>query len=264
MRQIAEKYLRRLMPKKPETSAQVEPKRSRLVFEPKEFAAVYAIGDIHGCYDALLNVMARIETDCAAFNGRILVVCLGDYIDRGDRSKDVLEYLCSFRHGRIDLVALCGNHEQSFVEFLNNPQSLARWRRFAGVETLRSYGIDVTRLRDSGPTEELQIDLQQNIPLSHRDFLESLPVMVQIGTLVLVHAGLRPGIPIELQSDTDLMWIREPFLSEGPLLPVTVIHGHTPSTEPAFGKGRVGIDTGAYATGRLTALRIIGDSGRIL
>lgn len=264
MREIATKYFRRLMPKRSEPNSEAVPRRPRLVFDPQEFAAIYAIGDIHGCYDAFLSVMARIEADSAAFVGRILVVCLGDYVDRGDRSKDVLEYLNNFKHDRMTLVALCGNHEQSFLDFLNNPDSLITWRRFAGVETLRSYGMNVRRLREIGPSEELHIDLSQHVPQHHRDLLETLPIMVQVGKLVFVHAGLRPGIPLELQSDTDLMWIREPFLGEGPMLPVTVIHGHTPSKEPNFGQGRVGIDTGAYATGRLTVLRIIGDTGRIL
>jgi serine/threonine protein phosphatase 1 len=106
--------------------------------------------------------------------------------------------------------------------------------------------------------------VKQAVPASHIDFLASLPTMLEIGPLVFVHAGIRPGIPLAEQTDQDLLWIREPFLSAGPKLPVLIVHGHTVQPEPDFGNRRVGIDTGAFATGRLTVLRIANGKAHVL
>lgn len=265
MHRAATSYLRRLFQRESASFPEMErPARPRLGFAEDDFVAVYAIGDIHGCYDLLTSAMSRIREDAARYKGCILVVSLGDYIDRGERSSDVIEYLASFSDRRISLVSLCGNHEDAFLRFLNEPATAREWLRFAGSQTLHSYGIDVARSLAKGGISELQLSLQQKIPLHHRRFLESLPTMLQIGGFVFVHAGLRPGIAPLFQDERDLMWIREPFLSRGPQLPVTVIHGHTPTSSPSFGDGRIGIDTGAYASGRLTVLRIADNTTTII
>jgi len=126
-----------------------------------------------------------------------------------------------------------------------------------GDQTLQSYGIDVFGLLATDPSgQRLKHMTRENVPQAHVDFLQNLPVTISIGKLLFVHAGVVPGIPLAQQSDSDLMWIREPFLSEGPRLDLTVIHGHTPSSTVQFGTNRVGVDTGAYATGKLSAVHI--------
>lgn len=139
------------------------------------------------------------------------------------------------------------------------------WLDFGGAETLRSYGIDAEHtLKDGGGQAALFRMVEEAVPEQHIQFLETLPTMLTVGKLVFVHAGVRPGVPLENQTDEDLMWIREPFLSDGPQLSSLVIHGHTVTPEPSFASGRVGIDTGAYATGRLTVLRISQGKASIL
>ncbi len=240
--------------------------RARLNFSEEEFSAIYAVGDIHGCYDQLLSAEIRIREDAVKYPGSILVVFLGDYVDRGERSREVLEHLSGFDDDlHIRRVALCGNHDTAFLKLLNNPQIAREWLSFAGDDTLRSYGIDASYLLRHRGADGLRAVLQQAIPLHHKRFLEDMPVMVQIGNLVFVHAGIRPGIGLSSQLDEDLLWIRQPFLTKGPQLPtVTVIHGHTPVAQPYFGNGRVCLDTRAFATGNLTILRIAGSVAKIL
>jgi serine/threonine protein phosphatase 1 len=241
--------------------------RTRLSFSADDFSAIYAVGDIHGCYDQLVRAESRIRQDAVRYPGRILVVFLGDYVDRGARSREVLEYLADDPNDDLHIrrVVLCGNHDAAFLRVLNDPQTVGKWLRFAGDQTLRSYGIDASRIVSYKGSDGLNLALQEAVPQHHKQFLEDMPIMLQIGNLVFVHAGIRPGIPLSSQSDEDLLWIRQPFLTEGPQLPtLTVIHGHTPVNQPDFGKGRVGLDTGAFATGNLSVLRIIGNSAEIL
>jgi serine/threonine protein phosphatase 1 len=221
--------------------------------------AVYAIGDIHGRSDLLDRLHEAILADAAgrpAVGRRI--VYLGDYIDRGPDSRRVLEHLSggSLADG-IERIALCGNHDDTFLRFLRDPAGNAAWLDFGGDATLRSYGLGhLAHLRRPKELARAADAIRAAVPREHVAFLESLPAMLVQGGRVFVHAGIRPGLPLDAQSDADLLWIREPFLAEGPGLPITVIHGHTPGEEPVFGPGRIGIDTGCFATGRLTALKL--------
>jgi serine/threonine protein phosphatase 1 len=222
---------------------------------------IYAIGDVHGCLDQLKQAEARIAADIAATGRSGLVVLLGDYIDRGPSSAQVIEHLVEPSELGLKRLPLCGNHDDLFLRFIANPEKHADWIGLGGEQTLKSYGIDIhdATFRQRSRAGTLAGMLADAVPDSHRQFLESLPVSLKVGDLFLVHAGIRPGIATEDQTDEDMLWIREPFLTQGPKLAHTiVIHGHTPHTEPNPGPQRIGIDTGAFYSGVLTVLRIDG------
>lgn len=225
---------------------------------------IYAIGDIHGCLDLLDEVIARIDADMAerpASNATR--VFLGDYVDRGPDSKRVLDRLISCCVAQ-PTVCLMGNHEVFLGDFLENPDVLSVWRRYGGLETLRSYGLTPTRKTDVKEQRKLAADLNRLLPDSHRDFLSSLKQYFICGDYFLVHAGVRPGISLTEQSEDDLLWIREDFLLCEDDFGKVVVHGHTPVLEPEVRSNRINIDTGAYATGRLTCLVLERDEVRFV
>lgn len=249
-----------------EASTHTVPPRRRVEIDRRR-STIYAIGDIHGCFDALLALEARILADVRQNGVRDpLLIYLGDYIDRGPDSKAVLNHITPQDHGDgIERIALCGNHDDTFLRFIHDPANNAAWMNVGGDATLRSYGLDqLAHLRRPEELADIGPMLRAAIPDEHVTLLENLPVMATVGTCLFVHAGVRPGIAIEDQTDRDLMWIREPFLSEGPRLPINVIHGHTAGEEAVFGPRRICIDTGCYKTGRLTALKATPDGARLL
>lgn len=226
---------------------------------------VYAVGDVHGCLDELVALERAIVADAAGFSSRKLIVMLGDYIDRGPASSQVLDHLIAPPPAGFERICLAGNHELLMLDYLEERAALAKWIGLGGAATLLSYGIDHDRLqmiyRDQAAIDRM---IRESIPLSHRGFLKQLPILVEIADFILVHAGIRPGIAIEKQSDADLVTIRSAFYDEAHLLDRYVVHGHTPVKEPARDGRRVNIDTGAYFSGRLTALRICNHKGRYL
>lgn len=230
--------------------------RRRIHLNPADFSAIYAIGDVHGCYTELMEAKRIIYDDAERYGGSVLLVLLGDYIDKGAQSKEVIEHISRPVSERIIQIALCGNHDDEFLRLIEEPNNFRSWRRFAGVRTLNSYGIDAAYLLRHGGTPAIERAINDAIPAHHKDLLANLPSMLTVGDIVFVHAGVRPGISLSEQKDEDLLWIREPFLTQGPELPVFVVHGHSPVEQPYFGNGRIAIDTGAFATGRLTVLRI--------
>lgn len=227
---------------------------------------IYAIGDVHGCLGALRELEDRIRADIAGTDAdHPLIVYLGDYVDRGPDSRGVMEHLSRRHPDGIERIALCGNHDDAFLQFLRAPADNIAWLDFGGDATLRSYGLGhLAHLRRPAELRDLGGMLREAIPADHIRLLEELPVLAVQGQRLFVHAGIRPGVAIDAQADADLLWIREPFLDEGPGQPLTVIHGHTAGVEPVFADGRICIDTGCYATGRLTALRLTGDGTAIL
>jgi serine/threonine protein phosphatase 1 len=239
--------------------------RARIRLESSDYSVIYAIGDVHGCSRELVAAEKKIAADSQAYEGRKLLVLVGDYVDRGPNSRAVLDFLCKPPRPEFERVALCGNHDDKFLRFLKNPKGNLDWLQHGGRETLRSYDIDADYIlaRRSG-LQGLIRRVAETVPPQHIAFLETLPIILEMGGLVFVHAGIVPGLPIADQQDEDLMWMREPFLSEGPKLPITVIHGHTASEEPVFGRQRICIDTGSFATGRLAVLRIFGDNAAIM
>ena len=227
---------------------------------------IYAIGDVHGCLDELKAAEARIKADIDATAKPGLVVLLGDYVDRGPRSRHVLDHLIRPSELGLKRLPLCGNHDDVFLRFLDEPKTYGEWLGLGGEQTLMSYGIDLhhvgTRRKGKGP--QLEDLLAEAVPDSHRRFLTDLPISLRIGELLFVHAGIRPGLPLVEQTDEDMMWIRDPFLTDGPKLPLLVVHGHTPKPEPDLGASRIGIDTGAYYTGKLAVLKIEGGRAAVL
>lgn len=223
--------------------------------------SIYAIGDVHGCFRELMEAEERIREDARRTDGDALIVYLGDYVDRGPDSASVLRYLAGRHDDGLARVALCGNHDDTFLKFLRDPSGWLHWLgpNFGGLPTLASFGIDVEEalLQDDA-------SLTRAVPVNQIAFLAGLPIFLQAGRHLFVHAGVKPGIPLEQQDNEDMLWIREPFLTNGPELPLVVVHGHTPCGEPEFAAGRIGIDTGCFATGRLTVLKVDAAGARLL
>ena len=225
---------------------------------------VYAIGDVHGCLSLLLAKLRDIETDlvrapCADH----LIVCLGDYVDRGASSADVLQVLVE-RSASEKFICLQGNHEHIMMQFLRGHVPLHAWIGMGGQSTLLSYGIKPSADRSEDYSAALRAQLLAAVPSSHLDFLARLRPMLQVGSCVFVHAGLKPGVELADQRTLDLLWIRDEFLSWPNPFEHLVVHGHTPVHEPEVCRNRINIDTGAYATGRLTCLVLEGTNGRFL
>jgi serine/threonine protein phosphatase 1 len=248
--------LRTLLGRKRPVAAAVAP-RARLTAAEWP-AVVYAIGDIHGCLDELRLLEKLIAEDAADVgDGERWLVTLGDYIDRGPHSAQVIGHLMSAPPEGFRRIAIAGNHEQMLLDFLADPAANAQWLEFGGLETARSYGMrDRPALGGPRWARAIARDLAGLIPESHLEFLRALPISLTVPGNFFVHAGIRPGVAVDEQADEDLLWIREPFLEQGMPGGVLVIHGHTPANEPELRAWRVGIDTAAFASGRLTAVRL--------
>jgi serine/threonine protein phosphatase 1 len=224
---------------------------------------VYAIGDIHGRADLLVRLLEELRRDAARgeFEGRPILIFLGDYVDRGFQSRDVIDILLSDLLSPFETYFLKGNHEAAMLQFLGDPSIGPRWAEFGGAETLVSYGIQPPRTRTSlDDWARASDELQQVLPPEHLHFLRSLDLSVRIGDYVFVHAGVRPGVPLDQQSEYDMLWIRDEFLSDRKPLGAVIVHGHTPTSAPHRDSRRVGLDTGAYLSGRLTAARFEHDT----
>jgi len=217
-------------------------------------SAVYAIGDVHGCLDELKRLEHIIVAD-APIEGPKLIVMLGDYVDRGPQSAQVLDWLLRPAPSGFTRICLRGNHEAMFLAALERPERCDDWLTWGGEETLQSYGLSTTDFAGASGRQRGHM-LQSVVPEEHRSFLRELPTMLEMPGVVFVHAGIRPGIPLERQVDRDLIWIREPFLSEDHGLGVLVVHGHTPNEKPVVLDHRIGVDTLAYSTGVLTAFKL--------
>jgi len=217
---------------------------------------VYAFGDVHGRADLLERLFEKVEADIAehAADQKIILIFLGDYIDRGFQSRDVIDFLLSERVTRHQCIYLKGNHEEALLKFMNDPSFGPRWAGYGGLETLTSYSVRPPRIRTVGDEWTLACDaLNEAMPREHVRFLNALEISATIGDYVFVHAGLKPGKPIEEQVEQDALWIRDEFLNETSSFGAIVVHGHTPISAPYRDYRRIGIDTGAYLSGKLTA-----------
>jgi serine/threonine protein phosphatase 1 len=220
---------------------------------------IYAIGDIHGRADLLDAVFERIDADLAKNpNFLSIEVFLGDYIDRGPASREVLDRLV-VRKRTFRTIFLKGNHETYLTSFPTNPPILGDWQRLGGLETLMSYGIAPSMNADTAEQTRLAAAVDQALPQSHRRFLGDLKTSFTCGDFFFVHAGIRPGIPLTKQREEDLLWIRQDFLMSEDDFSKIIVHGHTPVLRPEIRPNRINIDTGAYATGRLTCLKLEDD-----
>lgn len=224
---------------------------------------IYAIGDIHGRADLLERAIAAIARDVEENGSAQLTVTLGDYVDRGPDSSAVIGRLAG-NPFPTDHVALKGNHEAMLERFLAEPAIAADWRHLGGVETLHSYGVPVTDLMRGRAYDAAARALATALPAAHRAFLAGLKTSHTSGRYFFCHAGVRPGVALARQSEDDLLWIRDEFLSSERDFGSIVVHGHTPVAAPDVRSNRINIDTGAFATGRLTCIALDDDGHRFL
>ena len=243
-----------------------KPGRRRPAYALPSGTRVYAIGDVHGRADLLARLHALIRRDAAASpSERNVLIHLGDYVDRGLQSREVLEMLAGEAMPGFDRVDLIGNHDAWMLGFLDDPAMAPAWLANGGLETLLSYGVG--RAADTLPDERharMSRDLAAALPPAHLGFLRRLRRTHREGDYLFVHAGIRPGVALDDQEPNDLLWIREPFLDDDRDHGLVVVHGHTIAERPEVFDNRIGIDTGAFATGRLTCLVLEGADHRFL
>jgi serine/threonine protein phosphatase 1 len=220
----------------------------------------YAVGDIHGRLDLLEELLARIEADnCARGKARTTIIFLGDLVDRGPESAQVVERLRLYHPPFAKTVFIMGNHEEVLLRILGGESDLIKdWLKFGGAQCASSYGIDPDRLRRMRGSEGIEL-LKRRIPGEQRKFLSSFVDTASFGNYLFVHAGVRPGVPLANQVAQDLRWIRMPFLSDDSDHGRIVVHGHTISEEVEVRANRIGVDTGAYRSGVLSAVGLQGD-----
>jgi serine/threonine protein phosphatase 1 len=216
---------------------------------------VYAIGDIHGRLDLLDRLLDLVATDDRRRGAaKTLVIFLGDLIDRGSNSRGVVERAMELSSGPLSTRFLMGNHEEVFLHAISGDlRALRLLLRIGGRETILSYGISDEEYR-SLDYEALATVLKERVPEAHRTFLASFEESIEVGDYLFVHAGIRPGVAIAAQSASDMRWIREEFLRHGESHGKLVVHGHSVTDDIDIRSNRIGIDTGAYASGRLTAI----------
>lgn len=220
---------------------------------------IYAVGDVHGRFDLLAALGLLIDAHRRGRPAvRVIELYLGDLIDRGPASADVVAHLLH-RRSTHEVVILAGNHELMLMRALLEPETFPDWLAHGGRETLLSYGIPVAR------SAGLDLDwaamaqtVRRRIPVEHLALCRHLVVSFALGDYFFAHAGVRPGRPLDRQLTEDLVWIRRPFLTSQADFGAVVVHGHTPVARPEVHPNRINIDTGAYATGRLTCLVLEG------
>jgi len=225
---------------------------------------IYCIGDIHGRADLLKQLHEKILTDARNYSGKKTVVYLGDYIDRGEQSCQVIDLLLSGPLPGFDNVYLMGNHEQVMMSFIEYPEAAASWLAFGGREALNSYGIVLAHIPGRHEVKELAKQLDDRLPEAHRDFLQNCEDSWRCGSYYFVHAGIQPGVALDKQVLEDQLWIRDEFLNSKRDHGAIIVHGHTIAPEPRLLPNRIGIDTGAYSSGILTCLVLEGSEQRLL
>jgi serine/threonine protein phosphatase 1 len=220
---------------------------------------VYAVGDVHGRLDLLDEALARIEADIdSRASAQNILVFLGDLIDRGPSSAQVIERVRTYRRPSVRTVFLSGNHEEVLLRLLRGEGRFLRdWLSFGGAECARSYGISSTALKRMDPSQSVEV-LRQKIPAHDQAFLKTFVDTFRIGSYLFVHAGVRPGVPLSDQTQADLRWIRRPFLDNDDDHGFIVVHGHTIAEQVDVRANRIGLDTGAYRSGVLTAMGLEG------
>ena len=219
----------------------------------------YAVGDIHGRVDLLEHLLAKIHADLQHRPApKTLLIFVGDLIDRGPSSAQVIERLRCYRRDRVRPVFLLGNHEEVLLRIISGDSSVVdSWLKFGGLQCLQSYGVTLATIRGRSAEQVVEI-VRAAVPPEHVEFLEGFADSCRFGDYLFVHAGIRPGVEVDQQSQADLRWIRDPFLFDESDHGFVVVHGHTITDEVDERPNRIGIDTGAYRSGVLTALAIEG------
>jgi serine/threonine protein phosphatase 1 len=220
----------------------------------------YVVGDIHGRLDLLDELLGKIHADMERRGPReTLLVFVGDLVDRGPDSAQVIERLRTYRHPNVRPIFLLGNHEEVMLRILDGDASvIPSWLKFGGAQCLQSYSLSPKEMTIADDGHALAL-IRRAIPAQHVDFLRSFVDSCRFGDYLFVHAGIRPGVDLQEQRQSDMRWIREPFLLDESDHGFIVVHGHTISPEVEEKSNRIGIDTGAFATNILTALGIEGD-----
>ncbi len=249
--------------------AKVQPRAARPVPVIPTGKLIYAVGDIHGRADLLGQLLAMIDADVERQGGtsRPGLIFLGDYIDRGGASNQVIDTLIAKQGDeRYETMALRGNHDQFLLDFLAQPVLGRSWINFGGAATLAAYGVTVPRVQtDEKAWVAAGHQLAAVIPKAHLDFIEATHFCATFGDYVFAHAGVRAGVKLEEQKLTDLLTIRDAFLASRDAVPGrVVVFGHTPFERPLVEDDKIGIDTGACATGVLTALALLDDTRRFI
>lgn len=229
-----------------------------------EGCVYYIIGDIHGRIDLLKKIHGLIKNDIADHDSSLKknIVYLGDYIDRGDHSREVIDYLLNSPLKEAHSIYLKGNHEDTLLQFYDSPDIGAHWFKFGGMATLLSYNLKITsNMPSSEQIKMLWEHFKEQLPPDHLAFYQDLQLMHEAGDYLFVHAGIMPGRKLIQQSPRDMMWIRDEFLEFERSHEKFIVHGHSISSEPEIKPNRIGIDTGAYYSNRLTCL-VLHDSSR--
>ncbi|MGE4218219.1 MAG: metallophosphoesterase family protein [Alphaproteobacteria bacterium] len=224
------------------------------------------MGDVHGECRLLEALLEEIGRDAAGLGAtpRRTVVFLGDYVDRGPDSRGVVDLLLQRPLNGAEHRFLLGNHEQAMLDFLRDPEAGAGWLAYGGIMTADSYGVRAALPASPASRAAFRDALAAAMPPAHLAFLEALEPSATYGDYAFAHAGVRPGLSLDDQHPDDLLWIREPFLNWTGSFGKRIVHGHTIRPAPEVLPNRIGIDTGAYATGVLTAVALSGSQVRIL
>jgi serine/threonine protein phosphatase 1 len=220
---------------------------------------IYAVGDVHGRLDLLRRLEALITADLAQRQAKhSTLVMLGDYIDRGADSRGVIEHLSTRKGLCSEEIFLRGNHEQVLLDFLDDAAVLGSWCHFGGLETLYAYGLKPSLPLTPESQEELRLALRRALPPPHLSFLQGTRLSFETATHFFAHAGVNPRASLARQTAADLLWIRDDFLASTRRLEKVIVHGHTPRETPEVLAHRINVDTGAYATGRLSCAVLTG------
>ena len=240
-------------------------KKSTLKEDEAVNGYAYVIGDIHGCYAELCELLDLIKQDIKSLDDSPkYIVFLGDLMDREPQSKEVIEHLMNYKPEYATPVFLMGNHEEVFLNVLSGSVgALTSWFEFGGRSCVRSYGVSNLGEILSYPDNVLS-RIQNKVPQSHIDFIQSFKETFQFGPYLCVHAGIRPRVAIEKQRTRDLRWIRQEFMEYKKPHPLIIVHGHTIVEEPEILSNRIAVDTGTYEGGPLTAVRLSSDDPYII
>lgn len=227
---------------------------------------IYAIGDVHGHLALLERLWAKIDNELAQHSDDYRIIFLGDYVDRGPDSAGCVDFLIKLSKHNPNVVCLKGNHEAKLEAFLRDPVRIAdSFFGFGGLECTRSYGVDIHTIPTSSEDiHRISIELEKRIPASHHAFFAELPVRIDFGDYLFVHAGVRPGVDLDQQDEQDLITIRGEFISHPGLFDKVIVHGHTPAYPMEILPHRINVDTHAYATGVLSCLVLEGPHFRVL
>jgi len=241
------------------------PVRARRNPRLPEGLVVCAFGDVHGRADLLEPLLQALVED-AVSESQVIVIGLGDYVDRGPESRRVIELLLRLAEKPgVTLRCLRGNHDQALVDFVADHESGPAWSRHGGAATLRSYGVEPPEA-DAAPQAWRAVHraFVDGLPGAHLAFFDRLALSLTVGDYFFAHAGANPVLPLDRQVGRDLLWIRDPFLTHERRLEKIVVHGHTPSEAVHVDHRRIGLDTGAHVTGVLSACRLQGEDQQLI